>query len=77
MRTLTNSTDSNDGKFHVPIDKFRYPFKVISVARYSKDWRVSTHQNSGPNPTEEKPFIIYVNNPREQEIMIQFEHTSK
>lgn len=59
----------------MPIENFRTPFTVMSVARYNENWHTASVINKGPNPTTSRWFKLYFHNPVDQEVNIQFEHT--
>jgi hypothetical protein len=65
-----NHYPANDGVFWMPVEDFRTPFSVLSVARYDENWHTAHVVNKGGNPTRSNLFKLYIDNPVEQEVNI-------
>lgn len=47
----------------------------MSVGYYNEDWKFVTWKNTGANPNRNAPAYVYIDNPVDQEVIYQFEHT--
>lgn len=66
---------ANDGIFFFPVDKFLTRFTQMSLGYYNENWKQVSYLNKGADPSRSKPTILYIDNPMEQEVIFQFEHT--